>query len=260
MHHAPSLLIAFVLFLSLLLTLEAGYRLGRRQANSTSAASKEHINGIQSAMLGILALLLGFTFSLALQRYDARSEAVVTEANAIGTTWLRTQLLPPAAQGPMQSALRDYVALRLAEGQTHLGDSETRGPLIERTAQMQSQLWDLARRAVQADPGPVTTGLFVQALNESIDAFGSREAALQRHVPGEVLALLYLTFLLCGGIVGYAAGIGGHRPSRVSIVLVLLIVVLVFLILDLDHPRSGWVQVSQQPLLDLQATMAAPAR
>jgi uncharacterized membrane protein (Fun14 family) len=105
----------------------------------------------------------------------------------------------------------------------------------------------------------LTSGLFIQALNELIDSLGRRDAAVHRHVPEAVLLLLYGTFLMAGGIVGYACGVGDHRPSFASYVMVVLIVVLVFIIVDLDRPRRGLIQVSQKSLLDLQASMRAPA-
>jgi hypothetical protein len=89
-----SSLIACVLFISMVLAVELGYRVGLRKSHATNDAAEEHVNGIQASILGIPALLLGFTFSLSLQRFDTRSDAVVNERNAIGTAYLRAQLLP----------------------------------------------------------------------------------------------------------------------------------------------------------------------
>jgi uncharacterized membrane protein (Fun14 family) len=99
--------------------------------------------------------------------------------------------------------------------------------------------------------------LFIQALNELIDSYGRRDAALGRHVPELVLFLLYGTFLMTGGVVGFAAGVAGHRASIVTYILVILIVVLTFIIVDLDRPRRGLIQVSQSSLIDLGAAIDA---
>ena len=252
-------LIAAVLFISMVLAIEAGYRIGFARQHERGEAFRTHINGLQASILGILALLLGFTFSLALQRFDSRSEAVVDEANAIGTTWLRAQLLPLPVRAEVQALLREYVDTRVQAGSVTLADRAERQRLMAYATRTQDALWTGARKAAELEPNPVTTGLFIQSLNELIDRFGSRNAALDRHVPEVVLLLLYATFLMAGAIIGYASGVAGHRPSMVSHVMVVLIVVLVFLILDLDRPRRGLIEVSQRSLVDLQLSIRQDA-
>ena len=102
---------------------------------------------------------------------------------------------------------------------------------------------------------PVTSGLFIQSLNEAFDSFGRRTAALSRHVPELVLFLLYGTFMMTGGVVGFAAGFAGHRPSLVTYILIALIVVLAFIIIDLDRPRRGLIKVDQSSLIELKRTI-----
>lgn len=257
MYDLSSVTIAVVLFVSMALAIEAGYRIGRRHQVSANDSSKAHVNTIQASLLGILALLLGFTFSLSLQRYDSRSEAVVDEANAIGTAYLRAQLLPASVREDVRSLLRDYVDLRVAAGAVALDHRGERDALLARAAHAQGALWRYARQAAEEHASPVTSGLFIQALNELIDSYGRRDAELSRHVPETVLLLLYGTFLMAGVIVGYAAGTAGHRASFVAYVLVALIVLLVFIIIDLDRPRRGLIEVSQKSLTDLQAAMRA---
>jgi uncharacterized membrane protein (Fun14 family) len=103
----------------------------------------------------------------------------------------------------------------------------------------------------------VTSGLFIQSLNELIDSYGRRNAALNRHVPEVVLFLLYGTFLLTGGVVGYAAGVAGHRPSFATYILVVLIVIMAFIILDLDRPRRGLIKVDHKSLIELKVAIDA---
>lgn len=244
--------IAAALLATLLLALEGGSRLGLRRHGRLSATYVSHVNALQASLLGILALLLGFTFSLALQRFDARSAAVVDEANAIGTSTLRARLLPSPLRGRAEDLLRDYVELRIAAGAVPLSAAARRDELIAAAAACQAELWEVAAEALRETATPLSASLFAQSVNELIDAFGSRDAALHRHVPEEVLLLLYLTFIMTGAIVGYAAGAGGHRPSLATYGMVVLIVVLVFIILDLDRPRRGFIQVSQRSLLELR--------
>lgn len=250
-------LIAVALFISMAVAMELGYRIGLWTRASANDASKEHINGIQASILGILALLLGFTFSLSLQRFDSRSEAVVEEANAIGTAYLRAQLLPTPLRADVQAQLRNYVDLRVQAGAQTLVAGQVREALQAKTASAQATLWNHAHRAVELEPHSYTPVLFVEAINTLIDSYGKRDAALNRHVPEVVLLLLYATFLMAGGIVGFASGVASHRPSLVSYFMVLLMVVLVFIILDLDRPRRGLIQVSQKSMVELQASVHA---
>ena len=251
MYDHNSLLICGILLLSLVLSIEAGYRFGRRAEQRNNDSSRAHVGAIQASLLGVLALLLGFTFSLSLQRFDSRSEAVIEEANAIGTAYLRAQLLADSIRGEVQTLLRRYVDLRVQTGTVPLNHEAERQALIAKTNRLLNELWRYARRAAEEDGRAVSAGLFIQSLNELIDAYGRRDAALSRHVPEVVLFLLYGTFLMTGGVVGYAAGVGGHRPSIVTYILVILIVVLTFIIIDLDRPRRGLIQVNQSSLVDL---------
>ena len=117
----------------------------------------------------------------------------------------------------------------------------------------QARLWELAVQAVRDDPQEVTSGLFVEAMNDVIDAMGKRDASFRRHVPEVTLLLLFGTFLMASASIGYAAGIAGYRPSLVTHVMILLIVMLVYLIIDVDRPRRGFVMISQQSMHDVQA-------
>jgi hypothetical protein len=251
MYDQNSLLISGILFVSMLIAIEVGYRFGRRVESRANESSRSHVGAIQASQLGILALLLGFTFSLALQRFDNRSQAVVDEANAIGTTYLRAQLLQDTIRGEVQTLLRRYVDLRVQAGAVALDHESKRDPIIAQTNKVLDDLWGYARRAAEEDGRAVTAGLFIQSLNELIDSYGRRDAALSRHVPELVLFLLYGTFILTGGVIGYAAGVAGHRTSFVTYILVMLIVVLTFIIVDLDRPRRGLIRVSQASLIDL---------
>jgi hypothetical protein len=254
-----SLLIAGLLFGSMALAIELGYRLGLRIKPKVDDNFKSHVNSVSGSLLGILALLLGFTFSLSLQRYDSRSEAVVDEANAIGTAYLRAQLLPAAVRDDVIGLMRNYVDLRVRTGSVDLTEHERRAALIAEAGSMQAKLWNYARQANETAPNPVTTGLFIPALNDVIDNFGKRDAEINRHVPELVLVLLYTTFVMSGAIVGYTNGLAGHRTSFVTYIMVWLIVVMVFIILDLDRPYRGLIQVSQKSLIDLQTAIREEA-
>ncbi len=257
LYNQSSLLISGFLLASMAIAIEVGHRMGLLVSASTSESSKAHVSAIQASLLGVLALLLGFTFSLALQRFDKRSEAVVEEANAIGTTYLRANLLPVSMRSDVRKLLQRYVDLRVQAGAVSLDNQGEYHAILAETNEVKDALWDHARLAAEEDGSPVRTGLFIQSLNEAIDSFGRRHAALSRHVPEVVLFLLYGTFLMTGGVVGYAAGIAGHRPSIVTYILIVLIVVLAFIIIDLDRPRRGLIKVDQSSLVELKTAIDA---
>jgi ABC-type multidrug transport system fused ATPase/permease subunit len=254
MYSQNSALIVSGLFIFMLLTMEFGFRSGRsKQASATEAITQA--NAVLASMLGLLALLLAFTFSAALQRYENRSQTVVAEANAIGTTYLRAGLLPREMHDEVQALLRQYLDVRIQEGRVDATEPELHQSLLHRATLMEAQLWSHAVRAAEVDGRPVTSGLFIQSLNELIDTYGTRNAALNRHVPEIVLFLMFATIVMTTATLGYASGIAGHRVTLAAFVLVVLIALVVFLVIDLDRPRRGIIQVSQESMLSLQQTI-----
>ncbi len=238
----------------MVLAIESGYRIGRRKAKSASDTSRSQVNAIQAALLAILGLLLGFNISLSLQRFESRSLNVVEEANSLGTTYLRAQMLPQGQQAAARALLQDYLDVRTRASQISLKFSEERDALVARSDGIQGELWENARVAAKETGGPIVA-LYIRSLNDTIDSFARRDAALHRHVPVFVLLLLFGTFVMTGIVVGYASGLGDQRSAFATYSLVLLIVLLVFAILDLDRPRRGIIGVSQKSLLELQAVM-----
>jgi hypothetical protein len=251
MYDQNSVLIAMLLFITMTVAIAVGNRIGRRLHDGKDEALKTQVNGLQGSLLGILALLLGFTFSQSLQRYDARSAAVVEEANAIGTTYLRADLLPGELAAESRGLLRDYVDLRVRAGMVSLDRQDDRKELQQAAFDLQQRIWRLAVQAAAVSDKPPTINLYLQTVNDMIDSNARRDAALDRHVPELVLFLLYGTFILTGGLIGYAAGVSGSRVSKGSFILVSLIVVLVFIIIDLDRPRRGLIEVNQASLISL---------
>jgi ribose/xylose/arabinose/galactoside ABC-type transport system permease subunit len=249
-----SVAIALVLFVALSVANEAGYRAGRRRIAAEGA--KAQTNAIQAAMLGLLALLLGFTFMMAVQRFDSRSEAVINEANAIGTAYLRVQLLPDVVQADARALFARYVELRIQASAVDLSRQADRRTASAAANGIQEQMWSVAVRASEIDPRPTTTGLFIQALNEVFDAYAQRDAALKKHVPEVVLLVLFAVFIIAGAVLGYASGISGARPTLATLAMSVLIVLVIFIIIDLDRPRRGLIRVNQEGMHDLAATVA----
>lgn len=247
-----SVTIAITLFLAMLLFNEMGFRVGRFVQEHTDSEVKALTGSIQASVLGLLALMLGFTFSMSMQRYDSRSMALIEEANAIGTTLLRARLLPQQYQDDARELLGQYIEVRVAMGQIALTNHERRSEYNQQVSAMQQGLWALAVQATDADPRAVTTGAFVQSLNATIDAQGKRNALQEMHVPETVLFLLFIVFIASGGMMGYSGGLSGKRIIAPVVLVSLLVTLIVFLIIDLDRPKRGLIQVNQAPLLELR--------
>lgn len=243
--------IAIALFLAMVICNEAGYRVGRYVQAKTDDEVKALTGSIQASILGLLALLLGFTFSMSMQRYDNRSMALIDEANAIGTAMLRVQLLPNHYQQEATNLFEEYLNLRIEVSRLDLTRVEERNDYHRRASELQNKLWDLAVAATNEDPRPVTTGVFVNSLNAVIDNQGKRNALLQMHVPEVVLILLFIVFISSGGIMGYSAGLSGKRMNALIVLVSLLVTLIVFIIIDLDRPKRGLIQVNQSAMTEL---------
>lgn len=246
-----SLFITVTLFLVILAIYEVGFRFGRFVQAGTAHEVKELTGSVQASVLGILALLLGFTFSMSLQRYDDRSHALIDEANAIGTVSLRAELLPEAHRAGAIRLLRSLIDLRVETGKLELPDREQRHELNRRMSDIQNALWSTAVAAANEDPRPTTTGAFVAALTAMIDSQGKRQALLRLHVPEVILLLLFLVFVSSGGFLGYSSGLRGQRIIAPMTVVSFLIALVVFIIIDLDRPKRGLIKVDQSPLVEL---------
>jgi len=247
-----SVAIAATLFIAIIALNEVGFRVGRFVQVRTDSEVKTLTSSIQASILGLLALLLGFTFSMSMQRFDNRSMALVDEANAIGTAILRVQLLPDKYKNEANEYFGKYIDLRVAIGQLDLTKQEDRKIYNKQITELQSKLWSLAISATNDDPRPVTTGAFVKSLNDVIDSQGRRNALLQMHVPEVVLILLFVVFISSGGIIGYSAGLSGKRIFAPIALVSLLITLIVFIIIDLDRPKRGLIQVNQGVMIELQ--------
>ena len=235
----------------------AGYRLGLRRQSRIDESARSRLNSIQSAILALLGLLLGFTVAMSVSRYDGRKHAVVSEANAIGTAALRARLLPAPERGEAVTLLRQYVDTRLQSTQRRL-DPAALNELERKASQVHEQLWLLAAAVNHKEPQNFTTGLFITALNELIDAKGFRDAALDNHVPASVMLLLFTGAILAVGMVGYVNGVANHRATVVTGMLIVLFALTIFVIVDLDRPRRGLIRVSQISMTELKKGLDKP--
>jgi hypothetical protein len=249
-----SLLTIFLVGLAVILAVsELGWQLGMRG----SGRGGSNASTLESAMLGLLALIIGFSFSMALSRFEARRDAVVNEANAIGTAALRARLLPDPHRTETLKLLREYIQIRLdivQSGQS-LAESKT---AVDRSNGVQESLWLQAKALTAKDNGMVPTGLFIQALNEMIDDQAKRLAALRNRIPNIVLLGLFFGIAAtAAGFAGYASGLDTKRTRLPVCIMGLLVAMVIILIFDLDRPSSGLIINNQQSTIDTAANIAA---
>jgi len=230
--------------------MEAGFRLGRYRKQH-SPEKESPVGAMVGALLGLLAFMLAFTFGLAASRFDERRLAVLNEGNAIGTAYLRAQLLPEP-QGPrLQELLRDYVDVRL-QGvlQGRIGEA------IAESTELQREMWSLTTSVARQDARSIVTGLFTEALNAVIDLHSQRVmVGLRSRIPAVIWGALYFVAMVAMGTMGYQEGLVGTRRSLASLAVVATFSAVMMLIVDLDRPTEGLLRVSQQTLIDLQESM-----
>jgi hypothetical protein len=234
------------------LALEGGYRLGRWRHARTAGEKETSVGAIVGSILALFAFMLAFTFGMAASRFEARREVVLEEANAIGTTYLRTRLLHEQQRGASARLLREYVDVR-ARG---VQDGKVQ-EAIDRSEEIQELLWAEAVKEADSYPGDIA-GLYIQSLNEMIDLHAKRvQVGLRSRIPVSIWAGLFTLALLGMASVGYHAGLSETRRSPAMFGLVIAFAGVLYLIADLDRSHEGLLRVGQQAMIDVQRSMNA---
>ena len=260
LYQMPTWVIGLLFVVVLLGALEAGYRIGRwRERTISEPLGKGEVDLVLPSMYALLGLMLAFTYTFTLSRADLRKQAVIDEANAIGTAFLRAGMAPEPTRTELRTLLLDYARTRVVTVET-AGSTDQLRKTLARTLQAQSKIWPTTERMVKAKPaGPVEVSI-VQSINEVIDMNTKRLAVSFDRLPGIVLLMLLFLAGASLAITGFNAGLSGrmNRWGFTSLVLVLAAVMLV--ITDFDRPIRGFVRVSQQSLedviRDMEATLA----
>jgi hypothetical protein len=239
----------------LLLACEMGYRWGLRQRHRGAfEARKGQADMVVGALVGLLGLLLAFSFSIAEGRYQARKSLVLEDANAIGTTFLRAGVLAPDLRATVESLLREYVSLR-----TNI-DPRTLGHAMKRSEDLQRSLWDQAMAAAREAPDSEAVALFEQSLNQMIDLHESRiTVALHQRLPPAILYTLAAVAVLAFAVVGGSGGLAGGRSVPPIGALALAVSAVLVLVVELDRPLSSQLfEVNQAAMRDLHESLGKP--
>lgn len=236
---------AAALLVLLVLSFGLGYVLRTKAFGSTKPTSVEEGQEalIVSAIMAVVGLLIGFTFSLSVQRFEERRMLVVTEANAIGTAYLRAQLLDEPDRTRLSKLLAAYTDNRIVLASIRQGSK----PLLEKNDQLLTQIWGAISAALRTPRGQAISTPLLFAFNDLIDHDTLRKAARITQIPGLVMAMLYVFLVAAAAIVGFV--LSGRRQRMIAIVMLLLLTFAISIIVDLNSPTSGSIRESQQPML-----------
>lgn len=261
MRHGPfayflDVLPLWLLFICSALTiagaLEAGFRFGRARRSVRSGEPDVAMTTVVSATLALLGFMLAMTFSIAVSRFDGRRQAFLREVNAIGTAYLRVDLLPQDLQPAAKGCLKEYVDVRL-----RAVDEGALAEGLARSLELHTLLWGLTVRAAREASNPVVVALFVQAANQVIDVHADRiVAAFQSRLPPAVWLVLYLVAVVGMAEIGYQAARAGSARSPAMVGLVISCAAVLWLVACLDRPGEGPLRISQQAMRELQVLMA----
>lgn len=249
MHALPDLVIIPILFATVFASLWLGLRVGQAHRRR-KVAEQEHLGTIQGAILGLLGLILGFSFSGAMNRFIDRQDALAVEANAIETAYERVELLPNA-EG-VREHLRAYTALRL-----ELFHEDREAPaaaiterLLARHEAARAALFDVVRQSSQF------ATLVIPGLEAVGDEFARRTAFDRRHLPSEMILVLILSSCLSIGTIGYGIGLTERQRLGPALTLAALIAITLFVTIDFDRPRRGFIALDGTPLENAARTMS----
>ena len=244
--------IALGMFTGILAAIVLGRWIGRR-----SAASHESVGSLEAAVFALMGLLIAFTFSGALSRFDQRRAQIVDEANAIGTAWLRIDTLPASAQPKLRQTMRDYVDSRIATYKK-LPDIKAAQEELARSQSLQNEIWSQTQAALRLPDARANADvLMLPALNQMFDLTTVRVMATQMHPPMVIYAMLIGLALISALLAGYqSAGARVHDWMH-SVGFALIIALTVYVILDIEYPRMGFVRLDaiDQVLVNVRAGM-----
>jgi hypothetical protein len=223
-----------------------------RKRRGLEEEAREDFGVILSATLTLLALLIGFSFSMAITRYDQRKNYEAAEANAIGTELTRASLLPPADSKTVRALLSNYLDQRISFYRSH--DAQQLREINTRTAQLQNDLWSAVQAPASAQPNPVLV-LAVSGMNDVLNSQGYTQAAWWNRIPHAAWGLMVLIAICCNLLAGYGAR--NTKGGALLLILPLVVSIAFLLIADIDSPRGGLIRVAPQNLLSLSASMPA---
>ena len=248
----PLWVVFLVTVVAVLIAAEIGFRIGMWLQRRDPSSEKTPMAGaVVGGMLGLMAFLLAFTIGIVINQQNGRKEMVVTEANAVGTAYLRAGFLGEPDRTSTRDLLREYVELRLAVAEDlGLFDSG-----LKRSEEIHSELWSIVEDNVNQGKESATMALFVDSINEVIDVHTLRLTAFELRLPRLLGIVLYAATFLSFLLVGVSHSADGKRDPLAMLLFALAFVAVLMIVVDLDRPQQGLLTVSQTALSDLLRQM-----
>lgn len=242
-HQNAWLLFLLVLFISMIAFMELGRRWGLSRLAVDPKGARAGTATVEGAIFALFGLLLAFSFSGAATRFDQRRHLIVEEANDLGTAYLRLDLLSPAAQPEIRAAFRTYLEKRL-EAYGKLPDVAVALELLGDSEKIQAKIWSLAVNGCRSEAAaPSCSILLLPALNSCFDIAAARRMTTEEHPPEVIFFMLVALGLVCSLMAGFAMAEGKNRNLLYVLGFAFMISVTCYLILDLEYPRMGFLQV-----------------
>ncbi|MFN0197217.1 MAG: hypothetical protein ACKVT0_10765 [Planctomycetaceae bacterium] len=238
-----------------LLVIEGGYRLAVYRKRESDEGIDAPIGSVIGGTLGLLAFLLAFTFGMTASRFETRRDLLLDEVNAIGTCYLRAGMVPDPERVEIRRRLREYVHLRADV----LKQPQNLPQVLARSDVLQDELWSQALLVAKKDSSSEMHALFVSSLNEVIDLHTKRVVVAHYRIPTVIWLALYIVSIFSMAAVGYQFGRAGKRDIAISLFLALSFSIVIGMIADLDRIHEGNLQVSQQPMIELDRKLEAAA-
>ncbi len=237
-----AILPALGILAGMLICLEVGRWVGLRRLAAGADQGEPSATTIDGAIFALFGLIIAFTFSGATSRFETRRDQIAQEANAIGTAWLRIDLLPPEAQEPMRQLFRDYLRSRI-KTYRNVHDLDVAMAEYHRSQNLQAEIWSRALPASRSTANPAVLTLVAQSLNDMFDTATTRLHAARAHEPVLILILLFALALASALVVGYESARSRERSWFRRSLFAVVVAICIFIILDLEHPRMGLVRI-----------------
>jgi hypothetical protein len=256
LYHVPASILTIVTVALAAVMVEAGFRIGQRRRLAKPDTAAAGIGPVEGVVFGLFGLLIAFTFSFVIARYELRRQLVVDEANAIETSYLRSAIAPAPERALLEELHRRYLASRIrfiAAGTNEERDLEA----LSESLSVQQKLWSRAVAIADRVQGNQPYWQMLEAQNKMFNAREERIGALAARLPDLVVLLLLFTAVLTASVTGYALGLKGERHPLPSAIFLVLTAVVLFIVIDLDRPRRGILRTSETALTDLAERLRA---
>jgi hypothetical protein len=252
MYSIPTFVISGILFVCIIFFFLSGVWIGHYQKKNNPEAKAEGVGPLEGALLGLLALLLSFTFNMSASRYDARRALLILEANNISTVLSCSDLYPESNRREFRNDLEQYVEARIAYHNAGIDEVKIRKTLNDAT-KISDRMWQKAAFLSSESPGVVPYNLMLSALNDMSGAVTSRDAARLARVPEPVIWLLIILTFLGSLIIGYSKK-EKKNDWIVFSIYSLMTVITIYIIIDLDRPRRGIIKTdtAHQKIVELR--------